>query len=59
MSIFDELFDFDGDGKMGLLDMFLAHEAFAIFNEACDLKEGRKAHDDDEEDGDDGYPSRR
>ena len=45
MGLFDELFDpeglfdFDGDGKTGLLDAFIANEWFEIFNEYCDLKE--------------------
>lgn len=36
------IFDFDGDGKTGLLDMFVATESFKLFNEYCDLKEKQK-----------------
>lgn len=51
---FGDTFDFDGDGKTGLWDAFVAYEWFNIFNEYCDLKEelrelqSGKSDDDDD-----------
>ena len=36
---FGDTLDFDGDGKTGLFDTFVALEWFNIYNEYCDLKE--------------------
>lgn len=42
MGLLDSIFDFDGDGKTGLFDAFVAVEGFRLFNEYCDLKEKQK-----------------
>ena len=52
----DNIFDFDGDGKTGLFDAFVAAEWFDMYNEYCDLKDklrkqqSGEAQDDDYDD---------